>query len=241
MAAAEPVGDVPRRQQAVGGSRVIASPERHEAFDERQRRAPPPFGDLDTALFETVEIVRGANAIMTGIGNPSATVNYVRKRPTDAFTVRASGQVGTRDYWRFQGDVNVPLTDRLAPGEASRAITLYTSSFSFGVGLSFLISQLVAEGWGWRAAFLVTAFGPLLMLAVCLLLRPVEPKPAQGRLLDSRVIGCQRRFKIRGSGMIVNCMDDCVLQKCVRGAGERLPEVGKRFGRAAARQGLGGG
>src|SRR5665811_109953 len=76
------------------------------------------------------------------------------------------------------------LTDRLAHGDSSRAITLYTSSFSFGVGLSFLISQLVAEGFGWRAAFMVTAFGPLVMLTVCFLLRPVEPKPAQGRLLD---------------------------------------------------------
>jgi predicted MFS family arabinose efflux permease len=76
------------------------------------------------------------------------------------------------------------LTDRLAPGDSSRAITLYTSSFSFGVGLSFLISQLVAEASGWRTAFFVTAFGPLVMLTVCLLLRPVAPKPAQGRLLD---------------------------------------------------------
>jgi len=76
------------------------------------------------------------------------------------------------------------LTDRLASGDSSRAVTLYTSSFSFGVGLSFLVSQLVAEAWGWRAAFLVTALGPLVMLSVCLLLRPVTPKPAQGRLLD---------------------------------------------------------
>jgi predicted MFS family arabinose efflux permease len=75
------------------------------------------------------------------------------------------------------------LTDRLAPGDSSRAITLYTSSFSFGVGLSFLVSQLVAEGWGWRTAFLVTAAGPLVMLSVCFLLRPVEPRPA-GRLMD---------------------------------------------------------
>ena len=75
------------------------------------------------------------------------------------------------------------LTDRLARGDSSRAITLYTSSFSFGVGLSFLVSQLVADSWGWRAAFLVTAAGPLVMLSVCFLLRPVAPKPA-GRLLD---------------------------------------------------------
>src|SRR5439155_557138 len=76
------------------------------------------------------------------------------------------------------------LTDRLAPGDSSRAITLYTSSFSFGVGLSFLVSQLVAEAWGWRSAFFVTAAAPLVMLTVCFLLRPVEPKPATGRLLD---------------------------------------------------------
>jgi predicted MFS family arabinose efflux permease len=76
------------------------------------------------------------------------------------------------------------LTDRLAPGDSSRAITLYTSSFSFGVGISFLVSQLVAESFGWRAAFFVTAIGPIIMLSACLLLRPVAPKPVQGRLLD---------------------------------------------------------
>ena len=70
------------------------------------------------------------------------------------------------------------LTDRLAPGDSSRAITLYASSFSLGVGLSFLVSQLVAEAWGWRSAFFVTAAGPLVMLTVCLLLRPVEPRQA---------------------------------------------------------------
>jgi predicted MFS family arabinose efflux permease len=76
------------------------------------------------------------------------------------------------------------LTDRLAPGDSSRAVTFYTSAFSFGVGLSFLVSQLVAERWGWRSAFVVTAVGPLAMIAVCLFLRPVAPKPASGRLLD---------------------------------------------------------
>ncbi|WP_291865446.1 MFS transporter [Bradyrhizobium sp.] len=76
------------------------------------------------------------------------------------------------------------LTDRLAPGDSSRAITFYTSSFSVGVGLSFLVSQLVAESFGWRSAFFVTALGPLVMLLVCLRLAPVQPKPAAGPLLD---------------------------------------------------------
>lgn len=76
------------------------------------------------------------------------------------------------------------LTDRLSTGNSSRAITFYTSSFSVGVGLSFLVSQLVAEHAAWRAAFLVTAIGPLIMIAVCLLLRPVEPVASQRRFLD---------------------------------------------------------
>src|SRR5690349_16832961 len=53
------------------------------------------------------------------------------------------------------------LADRLPPGDASRSITLYTASFSVGVGFSFLVSQLVAEQFGWRSAFLVTGLGPL--------------------------------------------------------------------------------
>ncbi len=66
-------------------------------------------GDLDTILWERVEAVRGANAIMTGIGNPSATINYVRKRPTDTLRAAASLQLGSWNEKRFQGDISSPL------------------------------------------------------------------------------------------------------------------------------------
>jgi predicted MFS family arabinose efflux permease len=82
------------------------------------------------------------------------------------------------------------LTDRLAPGDSSRAVTFYTSSFSVGVGLSFLVSQLVAESFGWRAAFLVTAIGPLVMLSVSALLKPVPPKPTKARFLNFAPVFC---------------------------------------------------
>jgi MFS family permease len=75
------------------------------------------------------------------------------------------------------------LTDRLPTGDVSRSVTLYTSSFSFGVGLSFLVCQLVADRFGWRTAFLVTGLGPAIMVAVCLLMPAVKQKPAR-RLLD---------------------------------------------------------
>jgi outer-membrane receptor for ferric coprogen and ferric-rhodotorulic acid len=40
-------------------------------------------GQLDTFLFDKIELIRGANALLTGVGNSSGTINYVRKRPTN--------------------------------------------------------------------------------------------------------------------------------------------------------------
>jgi predicted MFS family arabinose efflux permease len=80
------------------------------------------------------------------------------------------------------------LTDRLAPGDSSRSVTLYTSSFSVGVGVSFLVAQLVAERWGWRPAFIVTGLGPAAMAVVALILRPVAPPARSGALLDFRPV-----------------------------------------------------
>ena len=76
------------------------------------------------------------------------------------------------------------LTDRLPAGDISRSVTLYTASFSVGVGLSFLVAQLVAEKFGWRAAFYVTGAGPFLMVVVCVGLAPCKPPPRHSRLLD---------------------------------------------------------
>src|SRR5262245_50570465 len=80
------------------------------------------------------------------------------------------------------------LTDRLPPGDSSRSVTLYTGSFSIGVGLSFLVAQLAADHISWRAAFYVTGAGPLAMLAVGLGLSPIKPAPVHGHLLDFRPV-----------------------------------------------------
>jgi predicted MFS family arabinose efflux permease len=80
------------------------------------------------------------------------------------------------------------LTDRLPAGDASRSITLYTSSFSVGVGLSFLVSQLVAAQFGWRAAFIITGIAPIAMVAVAAMLAPFKPTPAAGHPLDFRPV-----------------------------------------------------
>jgi MFS family permease len=80
------------------------------------------------------------------------------------------------------------LTDRLNPGDASRSVTYYTSSFSLGVGLSFLASQYLADALGWRWAFLLTGLGPLLMLVFAWRMQAKPPPPPSGALLDFRPV-----------------------------------------------------
>ncbi|HEV8695960.1 MAG TPA: TonB-dependent siderophore receptor [Lysobacter sp.] len=66
-------------------------------------------GDLDTALYERVEVLRGANGLMSSTGNPSATVNFVRKRPTEELQGSARVGVGSWDYRRIDLDVSGAL------------------------------------------------------------------------------------------------------------------------------------
>jgi MFS family permease len=111
---------------------------------------------------------------------------------TIAFGLFADGLLSATLLWCLAGvgfaGAYMPglkaLTDRLPPGDTSRAVTFYTSSFSFGVGLSFLVSQLAADGFGWRNAFFVTGAGPLAMIAACILMPSHKPAPASAKLLD---------------------------------------------------------
>jgi outer-membrane receptor for ferric coprogen and ferric-rhodotorulic acid len=66
-------------------------------------------GALDTVIFDRIEAIRGANGMMTGTGNPSATINYIRKRPTRTFQASASASYGSWDNKRVTGDVSGPL------------------------------------------------------------------------------------------------------------------------------------
>ena len=65
--------------------------------------------EFDTALYERVEVVRGANGILTGVGVPSATVNMIRKRPQREFAASVALTAGSWDLYRAEVDVNAPL------------------------------------------------------------------------------------------------------------------------------------
>lgn len=68
-------------------------------------------GDLDTAMFERVEVIRGANGLMSGTGNPSATINFVRKRPTATPQARVDLTGGSWDKRRIDADASGALTE----------------------------------------------------------------------------------------------------------------------------------
>ena len=69
------------------------------------------YGDIDMAMFDRVEIVRGANGLSSSTGNPSATVNFIRKRPTDDFQASAGLTIGSWDTKRLDVDVSGPLNE----------------------------------------------------------------------------------------------------------------------------------
>jgi outer membrane receptor for ferric coprogen and ferric-rhodotorulic acid len=68
-------------------------------------------GTIDTAIYQRVEVVMGANGMMTGAGNPSATVNFIRKRPTDDLRANVSFTAGSWANKRLEADVSGRLND----------------------------------------------------------------------------------------------------------------------------------
>ncbi|MGY0830412.1 TonB-dependent siderophore receptor [Azospirillum argentinense] len=65
----------------------------------------------DTAVFDRIEVVRGATGLLNGVGEPSASVNLVRKRPTPTLQGYAEGQIGSWNRYRGEADLSGPLTE----------------------------------------------------------------------------------------------------------------------------------
>ncbi|WP_122846449.1 TonB-dependent siderophore receptor [Pseudomonas viridiflava] len=63
------------------------------------------------AMFDRVEVIRGATGLITGAGNPSAAINMVRKRPTAEPQVTLTGSAGTWDNYRGEFDASSKLND----------------------------------------------------------------------------------------------------------------------------------
>lgn len=83
----------------------------------------------DLAMFDRVEVVRGATGLMQGAGNPAAAINMVRKRPTQDFRASLQGSVGTWDRYRSEADVSGPLNSEGTL--RGRAVVAYQKGNSF--------------------------------------------------------------------------------------------------------------
>lgn len=69
------------------------------------------FAQPDAAVLDRVEVLRGASGMLRGSGNPSATVNMVRKRPTRDFQASATAVLGSWERRRAEGDISGALND----------------------------------------------------------------------------------------------------------------------------------
>lgn len=84
---------------------------------------------LDMAMYDRVEVVRGATGLLSGAGTPSATLNLVRKRPTSQFQSYVYGEAGAWDHYRSEADVAGPLTD--SGNVRGRLVGVYEKGNSF--------------------------------------------------------------------------------------------------------------
>ena len=66
---------------------------------------------MDTVQFDRVEVLKGATGLLQGQGNPSASINAIRKRPTHEMQGYATLQGGSFDYYRVEADVGGPLSE----------------------------------------------------------------------------------------------------------------------------------
>ncbi len=71
------------------------------------------FGDnnADMILYDHVEIVRGATGLMQGAGEPGASINYIRKRPTSFLQREVAAAVAYPTGGRMEADISGPLNE----------------------------------------------------------------------------------------------------------------------------------
>ena len=64
----------------------------------------------DTYFYDRVEVVKGADALSNAFGDPSATINNIRKRPTKELQANAGLSYGSWDTKRYEADVSGALS-----------------------------------------------------------------------------------------------------------------------------------
>lgn len=124
------------------------------------------FGDtgMDTAIYENIEVVRGAAGLMSGSGNPSAYVNMVRKHADSReFKANVSASYGSWDQQRYVADLSAPLTEsgavrgRVIAGYQDNDTWMdkshYRKKFLYGiVDADLTDSTVLSVGYGYQSS-----------------------------------------------------------------------------------------
>jgi outer membrane receptor for ferric coprogen and ferric-rhodotorulic acid len=82
----------------------------------------------DMAIYDRVEVLKGATGLLTGSGDPGATINLIRKKPTKDFHGEISLGAGTNDTYRGQLDFSGALNP--AGSLRGRAVAAYEDKHS---------------------------------------------------------------------------------------------------------------
>lgn len=77
-------------------------------------------GDIDTAIYDRIEVLKGANGLTSSLGEPGATVNFIRKRPTKDFQTSLGLSYGSWETKRVEADVSGTVTQ--SPGIRARLV-----------------------------------------------------------------------------------------------------------------------
>lgn len=83
----------------------------------------------DMAIYDRVEVLKGATGLLTGAGSLGATINLVRKKPTADFQGHGTLGMGSWDNYRSELDVSGPLTE--TGNVRGRAVAAYQDKNSF--------------------------------------------------------------------------------------------------------------
>ena len=73
--------------------------------------SPTGWMTPDTAVYDRVEILRGAAGLLVGNGNPGGAVNLVRKRPTAEPHFSVTTRAGSNDFYRMDLDGSGALNE----------------------------------------------------------------------------------------------------------------------------------
>lgn len=84
-------------------------------------------GPRDVSGIERIEILKGPNAALFGRGEPGGSINLVTKRPTATLSGKVEGTLGSFDFRRLEGDLNLPAADFAAV----RFVGFYEAAHSF--------------------------------------------------------------------------------------------------------------